>query len=163
MSRWKRRFIWQLHVFTKEIGFCESFLHACRLNPTRGYPNRTSLLAGQDAQRGCTRGGAAYIPLPGAALTGAGEMGVGGGLARCAAGKKRRRLPGAAVYHLPVRVRPAIHPLPTPNAQSGGASSDGNFGGLWSPHAALVAQPGQFVGGWLVSAFAYFFIYSITQ
>ncbi|MEQ7359133.1 hypothetical protein ABQF08_19745 [Xanthomonas campestris pv. campestris] len=33
MSRWKRRFIWQLHVFTKEIGFCESFLHVCRLNP----------------------------------------------------------------------------------------------------------------------------------
>ncbi|MEQ7784576.1 hypothetical protein ABQ078_24265, partial [Xanthomonas hortorum pv. hederae] len=28
-----RRFIWQLHVFTKEIGFCESFLHVCRLNP----------------------------------------------------------------------------------------------------------------------------------
>ncbi|WP_460199062.1 hypothetical protein ACE15N_22645 (plasmid) [Xanthomonas campestris pv. passiflorae] len=32
-ERWKRRFIWQLHVFTKEIGFCESFLHVCRLNP----------------------------------------------------------------------------------------------------------------------------------
>uniref|UniRef100_UPI001EE66711 replication protein n=1 Tax=Xanthomonas phaseoli TaxID=1985254 RepID=UPI001EE66711 len=32
-EQWKRRFIWQLHVFTKEIGFCESFLHACRLNP----------------------------------------------------------------------------------------------------------------------------------
>ncbi|MCC8490471.1 hypothetical protein, partial [Xanthomonas citri] len=33
-ERWKRRFIWQLHVFKKEIGFCESFLHVCRLNPT---------------------------------------------------------------------------------------------------------------------------------
>lgn len=36
MSRWKRRFVWQLHVFTKEIGFCESFLHVCRLNPVKG-------------------------------------------------------------------------------------------------------------------------------
>ncbi|WP_039446415.1 hypothetical protein, partial [Xanthomonas vasicola] len=36
MSRWQRRFIWQLHVFTKEIGFCESFLHVCRLNPKKG-------------------------------------------------------------------------------------------------------------------------------
>ncbi len=34
MSRWKRRFIRQLHVFTKEIGFCELFLYVCRLNPT---------------------------------------------------------------------------------------------------------------------------------
>ncbi len=33
MSRWKRLFIRQLHVFTREIGFCESFLHVCRLNP----------------------------------------------------------------------------------------------------------------------------------
>ncbi|OOW95642.1 hypothetical protein Xvtf_19970 [Xanthomonas campestris pv. vitistrifoliae] len=33
MSRWKRRFIRQLHVFTKEIGFCELFLYVCRLNP----------------------------------------------------------------------------------------------------------------------------------
>ncbi|WP_237716129.1 hypothetical protein, partial [Xanthomonas phaseoli] len=32
-ERWKRRFIWQLPVFTKEIGFCESFSHVCRLSP----------------------------------------------------------------------------------------------------------------------------------
>ncbi|WP_444485044.1 hypothetical protein [Xanthomonas citri] len=32
-ERWKRRLIWQLPVFTKEIGFCESFSHVCRLSP----------------------------------------------------------------------------------------------------------------------------------
>ncbi|MGV7201973.1 AbrB/MazE/SpoVT family DNA-binding domain-containing protein [Xanthomonas euvesicatoria] len=46
MSRWKRRFIRQLHVFTKEIGFCELFLYVCRLNP---YYSLDELLAQCDA------------------------------------------------------------------------------------------------------------------
>ncbi|RWU16391.1 hypothetical protein XANMN_12500 [Xanthomonas phaseoli pv. manihotis str. CIO151] len=46
-ERWKRRFIWQLPVFTKEIGFCESFSHVCRLSPSMrsgcgNSPNRPS-------------------------------------------------------------------------------------------------------------------------
>ncbi|RNK83315.1 hypothetical protein C9392_08225, partial [Xanthomonas vasicola pv. vasculorum] len=41
-ERWKRRFIRQLHVFTKEIGFCESFLHVCRLNTSRTPPECTA-------------------------------------------------------------------------------------------------------------------------
>ncbi|KLA61964.1 hypothetical protein XEUV181_19630, partial [Xanthomonas euvesicatoria] len=44
MSRWKRRFIRQLHVFTKEIGFCELFLYVCRLNPREALEHyRTSV------------------------------------------------------------------------------------------------------------------------
>uniref|UniRef100_A0A808FE96 Uncharacterized protein n=1 Tax=Xanthomonas citri pv. phaseoli var. fuscans TaxID=473423 RepID=A0A808FE96_XANCI len=39
-ERWKRLFIWQLHVFTKEIGFCESFSHVCRLNPNSSASSR---------------------------------------------------------------------------------------------------------------------------
>ncbi|WP_427926168.1 hypothetical protein [Xanthomonas campestris] len=47
MSRWKRRFIWQLHVFTKEIGFCESFLHVCRLHVCRLNPDTLRLRAAE--------------------------------------------------------------------------------------------------------------------
>ncbi|WP_355581341.1 hypothetical protein [Xanthomonas cannabis] len=39
-ERWKRRLIWQLPVFTKEIGFCESFSHVCRLSPIRTTEDR---------------------------------------------------------------------------------------------------------------------------
>ncbi|WP_159252635.1 hypothetical protein [Xanthomonas phaseoli] len=49
-ERWKRRFIWQLHVFTKEIGFCESFLHACRLNPVNPYTGQAGTVDPYKAQ-----------------------------------------------------------------------------------------------------------------
>ncbi|QWN13985.1 hypothetical protein DGN07_23080 [Xanthomonas citri pv. fuscans] len=52
-ERWKRRFIRQLHVFTKEIGFCESFLHVCRLNPLTRPPLRNRAERRGDPAKAC--------------------------------------------------------------------------------------------------------------
>ncbi|SOO31667.1 hypothetical protein XAP6164_5760003 [Xanthomonas phaseoli pv. phaseoli] len=67
-ERWKRRFIWQLHVFTKEIGFCESFLHVCRLNPgIASLPGSPQFGAARCGHAGKHGAGTSRAPPEGAA------------------------------------------------------------------------------------------------
>ncbi|WP_237716563.1 hypothetical protein [Xanthomonas phaseoli] len=78
-ERWKRRFIWQLHVFTEEIGFCESFSHVCRLNPNYSLADQDHDAVSEDVLF-CNRQAAQVYHQPRMAVLGsdciAGDAGV---------------------------------------------------------------------------------------